>query len=892
MYPTKLMRFFRDIFLLLSLFALSNKVYAQTCTDVIGYYPNWQWYDRAQLVKPLTIQYSKYSIINYAFFKPETNGSLSSTDAWADQNLLLGQINWSTTPTSYYPNTSIVSLAHNAGTKVLPSIGGWTLSNNFPSIAATPSKRTLFAHSCCDLIRTYQFDGIDIDWEYPGYTPNSGTMNDKQNYSVFLQEVRDSLTALGIQDNKNYMLTICVGASQQNMLNIEWNTIVNTVDIINLMSYDFFGSWDAVANHNAPLFKPLQGDATFNIDSAVTYLLNHYQVPSNKLAAGLAFYGRSAKTSTAPALFAPITGVDNITFGNDDGTPLYYNIVASQNLFTRHWDANAQVPYLLGNGALHTFVSFDDKESIALKANYVKNKNLRGVIIWEITGDYMETSPGSGVIAGTPLLDTLNAVFCNTTGIGCNPPSSVTAIPSMNGLSLSWPSAAATSYTVQYKQQSDTTWIQLTTTSTSIQLNGLLCNTAYHIKVQSVCTASTSLFGTMQTFTTASCTPVCNTPGTMTAIPSSASATINWQNTGAVLYMLQYKIQTDSIWTTVPCNTNTTVLNGLAASTNYAVRVQSVCTSVSSSFSSTTLFTTQGISSGACNYTAWNAAGVYLAGDTVQYNNTIYRAKYWTQNNIPASNYGNCCVWDYVMPCGGFTASTCFKPVWDSLVAYSGGNQVYWNGLIYQAQWWTLSQNPAGNSGPGAVWQLASPATCAIQLNLKAFIQGFYVPSGNMVMSDSLVVELHAADAANSYPLLAVFHGLLSQNGNMLCNFPASVNGSLCYIVLKHRNALQTWSANPVTMSSGTSYDFSTAANKAYGANQIEVAPGVFAIYSGDLNADENIDLLDLSLLDNDITLFQFGYVISDINGDGNVDLLDTPIVEDNVNAFIFSNHP
>ena len=105
-------------------------LYAQSCPEIIGYFPNWQWYDRAQLLNPMTIQYEKYSIINYAFFKPETNGSISSTDAWADQNLLLGQINWSTSPITYYPNTSIIERAHNANTKVLPSIGGSVLAES------------------------------------------------------------------------------------------------------------------------------------------------------------------------------------------------------------------------------------------------------------------------------------------------------------------------------------------------------------------------------------------------------------------------------------------------------------------------------------------------------------------------------------------------------------------------------------------------------------------------------------------------------------------------------------------------------------------------------------------------------------------------------------------
>lgn len=405
---------------MLLFFIIGMNINAQKCLDIIGYYPNWQWYDRAKLVNPMTIEYSKYTIINYAFFKPEASGMISSTDAWADENLLLGQINWSTTPVSYYPNTSIIERAHNSNVKVLPSIGGWTLSNNFPTIAADSIKRKTFAHGCCNLIRTYKFDGIDIDWEYPGYIPNGGTVADKQNFTLLLQVIRDSLTNLGIQQNKSYMLTACFGASKSNMQNIEWNNVINVVDIINLMTYDYFGSWDAVANHNAPLHKPQQGDVTFNLDSSVTYLLNNYQVPSNKIAAGVAFYGRSAKTSGTPALFAPITGVDNTTFSDDDGTPLYYNVLKMQYLFTQYWDVNAKVPYLLGNGSLLTFVSFDNQESMGLKAKYIKSKNLRGAIIWEITGDYVETTIGSGIIGSTPLVDTLKSVFCNNIPTGFN----------------------------------------------------------------------------------------------------------------------------------------------------------------------------------------------------------------------------------------------------------------------------------------------------------------------------------------------------------------------------------------------------------------------------------------------------------------------------------------
>ena len=390
--------------------------YSQPCKEIIGYYPNWQWYDRAKLVKPTTINYSKYTILNYCFFKPETSGAISSTDSWADENLLQGQINWSTAIPSYYPNTSIIDLAHLAGTKVMVSIGGWTLSDNFPSIAASSTKRGLFASECNRLLKFYNFDGIDIDWEYPGYTAHSGTVADKANFTILLQQIRDSITTLGIHNGKSYKLSACFGASSAHASNIEWSNIVPILDMINVMSYDFFGAWDCSANHNSPLYAPASGDPTFNLNSAFNMLVTGYGVPASKINLGVAFYGRSQTAATA--LHSTTSCAEDVaTFADDLGTPLYYNIVSKMSLFNQFWDNTAKVPYLLGKpgqSAAGTFLSYDNKLSIGQKAQFVKTNNARGVIIWEITGDYIESFPGSGIISSTPLVDTLNQVFCSS----------------------------------------------------------------------------------------------------------------------------------------------------------------------------------------------------------------------------------------------------------------------------------------------------------------------------------------------------------------------------------------------------------------------------------------------------------------------------------------------
>jgi GH18 family chitinase len=192
--------------------------------------------------------------------------------------------------------------------------------------------------------------------------------------------------------------------------------MIPLLDRINLMTYDFFGAWNENVNHNAPLYATAQiGCVDCNIQFTIDKLINTYNVPKEKLVAGVAFYGRSQKTVGTPYLYAPSTKtVDNATFPEDEGSPLYYNIVSKADRFNYNWDEVVLAPYLTGKNGLNTFVSYDNKRSIAQKAQYYKDRDIKGVIIWELTGDYIETAPNSGVIAGTPLLDTLNAIFCRS----------------------------------------------------------------------------------------------------------------------------------------------------------------------------------------------------------------------------------------------------------------------------------------------------------------------------------------------------------------------------------------------------------------------------------------------------------------------------------------------
>jgi hypothetical protein len=203
----------------------------------------------------------------------------------------------------------------------------------------------------------------------------------------------------------------------------------------------------------------------------------------------------------------------------------------------------------------------------------------------------------------------------------------------------------------------------------------------------------------------------------------------------------------------------------------------------------------------------------------------------------------------------------------------------------------TISYLPTGYCIPATTTVIVLPNNAV--LNLKCYIEGFYIGSGMMqpVLNnqglsnpttdcDTVIVELH--DGTTPYATAYTYTGVLQTDGTISCTFPGTAQGSSYYIVVNHRNAMQTWSANPVLIGSTTNYDFSTTANKAYGDNQVEVSTGVFAFFSGDMNQDLSIDAFDYLLMDPDIYNGAGGYLVTDLNGDGSVDAFDYLIYDPN----------
>lgn len=189
------------------------------------------------------------------------------------------------------------------------------------------------------------------------------------------------------------------------------------------------------------------------------------------------------------------------------------------------------------------------------------------------------------------------------------------------------------------------------------------------------------------------------------------------------------------------------------------------------------------------------------------------------------------------------------------------------------------------------------------QLTLTAFLEGMYLGSNTMIASpysadgispvtiaDTIAVELH--QNASPYNLVYSARGTLSTSGIAAISFPFGASGNSYYIVVKHRNSIETWSASPIMFSASTSYTFSTSASQAYGSNLSNIGSGKFAIFSGDINQDGSVDFNDYPDLDISSNNGDLGYLPYDLNGDASIDFNDYPIIDINSNNGIITLKP
>lgn len=362
----------------------------QSGRKVIAYYPGWATYDRNYQVADIDAE--KVTHINYAFANI-ANGEVVVGDVYADTDKAFPGDCWEPGCKRGNFNQLNKLKQKHPHLKTLISVGGWTWSNNFSDVALTDASRTKFADSAVRFIREWGFDGVDLDWEYPvegGLV--DGRPEDKRNFTLLLQKVRQKLDEAGKQDGKEYLLTIASGANPNYVKNTELDQVQAQLDWINIMTYDFHGGWENVSGNNAPLYfdpkDPSPGATSFYVDAAVEGHLKA-GVPKDKLILGIPFYGRgwTGCDGTDHGLYQSCSGPSEGTWeaGVFDFSHLEKDYI-NKNGYTRHWNDQAKVPYLY-NPANKTFISYDDVESIGYKTDYIKSKGLAGAMFWELSSD-------------------------------------------------------------------------------------------------------------------------------------------------------------------------------------------------------------------------------------------------------------------------------------------------------------------------------------------------------------------------------------------------------------------------------------------------------------------------------------------------------------------------
>jgi len=277
--------------------------------------------------------------------------------------------------------------------KVLVSFGGWGGCYSCSKVFARELYRKRFAESVKDLLVEYGADGFDLDWESPviGGPPNHTTSkDDKANFTDLIKKLRNALPSemeLSFDANtfKRYIEK-----------SVEWDSVMQYVDYVNLMSYSLPGNDPNRSGHHTALYSsPAQMESA---DLAIRRL-DSLGVPRQKLVLGAAFYGEMVETA------------DTINHGlGRKGTfKSYVNYqeisdrILTNSDYDYHWDSISQAPYLF-NPAKRLFITFDDRKSVALKTTYTVENKLGGIMFWKLNADNYEKGLLDAIYDSNPKL--------------------------------------------------------------------------------------------------------------------------------------------------------------------------------------------------------------------------------------------------------------------------------------------------------------------------------------------------------------------------------------------------------------------------------------------------------------------------------------------------------
>ncbi|MFI6325781.1 glycoside hydrolase family 18 protein [Nonomuraea sp. NPDC050556] len=374
----------------------------------VAYFIQWGIYGRNFHVKDMDTSgaAAKLTHVNYAFGFVSAAGECYSADPWADwQRPVSAEESVDGVADSGQElNGNLNQLrklkAKHPGLKALISLGGWTGSKYFSDAVLTPASRAKLASSCVDLwlrgnlpgltpgAGAGVFDGIDLDWEWPGSSGNDGNVirpEDKQNFTLFLEELRAQMRAFS---SSSQLTAFLPAAALKIDAGFEVRRVFRQLDFATIQGYDLRGSWEPQTGHNGNLLTDRRdpNPVRYSVDQTVRDFLSR-GAPARKIVVGVPAYGQgwTGVTGGGNGLYKAATGPAAGKWG--PGTEDYKDLVTKPG--KRYRDLLTGTQWLYDG---NDFWSYDDPAVMLQKAAYIRLKGLGGSMMWSIDQDDAKAS--------------------------------------------------------------------------------------------------------------------------------------------------------------------------------------------------------------------------------------------------------------------------------------------------------------------------------------------------------------------------------------------------------------------------------------------------------------------------------------------------------------------